>query len=505
MRIHAIVARLLTALGMGALLAGPATVVGIPSPAGAACTIQGPVTVAVDESFTLCGPQGVNYAYEWHGRGIAAATRSRCVTLTVRAAGTYEYELLVADGVRRERCVHLVRVGGGQLGTLTCAITGPTSIQAGGTARLCAPQSSRHSYTWSGPAGFSATTACVDVREEGIYDVTIRNALTGYERECTHRLEVIGGSQDVDCAITGPTTIRSGSSVQLCGPSGSSSYRWTGPNGFASTSRCVVVETAGDYSLTVRNASGNTGRCDHRVDWTGSQPQSCAISGPTEIPLNGTARLCGPTLTNSTYQWIGPGGFQSTMRCINADSPGSYELSIRNTSTGAIRECSATLTGEDDTGPGQDPDAPISDNCPRALLFWRQSVSGGSELSRQELSSIARRVDERSSYFNWTNDLQGLTQALQPTAPLTNRKNLARHFAALLANLSAAELGVTTSSGEQIGLDPDTEIRFGSARTIGQIVSKVDQLLMAKTGNYKQTAQRLDAINRGRGLGPVCE
>jgi hypothetical protein len=508
MRTSSMIARSLAVAG-AALLAAFGTIAMVPSVGGAYCMIEGPKTVSVNETFTLCGPQDNDYTYEWHGPGVPAGTRSRCVTVPGRASGSYEYELVADDGVQRERCTQVVRVGGGATGTLTCSITGPTSIQAGQTARLCAPQSSLHSYTWSGPGGFTASTRCVDVMTEGVYEVAIRNTLTGYVRQCNHRLEVAGASQGLACNITGPTTIRSGSRIQLCGPSsGSNTYRWTGPDGFTASLRCVVVTTPGDYFLTVRStSSGLSERCSHRVGWVGDrgQAQTCTISGPSVIPANRPARLCGQSFGNSSYRWLGPAGFEATSRCIDVGTAGTYELTIRDLSTGAIRECSMRLGGDDDVG--QDPDALLNENCPRASSFWRQECSNGNggDLSQQEMLSIAQRVDERSRYFNWSNDLAGLCQALQPARPLTRRKQVARYFAAMLANISAGELGVVTNSGDPIGLDVDTEVRFRSARTIGQMISSVDQLLMSRTGNFTRVAEQLNAINAGRGIGPVCE
>jgi hypothetical protein len=481
-----------------------------PVRATAQCVIQGPEAVSVNETFTLCGPQDADYDYEWHGPGVPAGTRSRCITITGRTSGSYEYELIVYDGVRRVRCLQSVRVGGGALGNLECAIAGPTVVNAGQVARLCAPQSGLHTYSWVGPNGFTASTRCVDVTDPGVYDVTIRNSLTGYVRECSHRLDVTGGSVggDDDCSISGPTSVRSGSSIQLCGPAGYT-YRWSGPNNFYATSRCINVRSAGDYSLTIRNPStGYSRRCLRTIDWLGGQNQDCVISGPSDIPVNRSVRLCGQSFANSSYRWIGPSGYASTSRCIDVTVPGTYELTIRDTYDGEVRQCSITLGGEPDED--QNPDAAINENCPRATNFWRRACRGGGsgELSRQELLSIARRIDERSRYFNWSNDLAGFCQALEPSGPMTRSKQVARNFVAMLANVSAGEVGAETDGGDAIGLDPDTPLRFrdaNNARTVAQLINSVDQMLLSRRGNYTRIAQELNTINSGRGIGPTCQ
>ncbi len=400
-----------------------------PSPVGAACSIEGPTMVSTNETYTLCGPSGVGYSYEWHGPGIPAGTRTRCITVTGRSSGTYEYELVTYNnGYAQQICTHVVRVGAATGGSLTCQISGPSSIAAGNTAQLCAPQSSLHAYSWSGPGGFTANTRCVTVSAEGVYDLTIRNTLTGYLRQCSHRVDVVGGGSDVGpCLISGPASIRPGGSVQLCGPRNSSyTYRWNGPNGFVSANRCVVVTDDGDYYLTIRNsATGYTDQCRHRV--------------------------------------------------LLAGNGGNYD---------------------------EDLDAVIEEGSPRALPFWRQQCLGSSSsqrvVSRNDLLQIARCMDNRSGYFNWTSDLDGLCQALSPSRPMTHRKNVARQYAALLANVCAGELDVSTAAGDPIVLDADMRINFRGATTVGELITMVDNLLRSRTGRYSGVAQYLQQLNQGR-------
>jgi hypothetical protein len=413
------VAGMVLALALGAL------------PVAADCTIQGPTEVSVDESFTLCGPSGTQYSYEWHGPGVPAGTYTRCITITGRTSGTYQYELTVWTNDRNpERCRRVVRVGGGAGGTMECTIEGPTTLRAGTTVELCGPRSSVHSYRWTGPAGFTATSRCVRVSRTGVYDLNVRNVVTGFVRECSHRLEALGDDG---------------------------------------------------------GASGE-----------------CAITGPQSLPETGAARLCAQLISGASYRWTGPRSFQSTARCVNVSWPGTYAVTIRDLQGEWTRRCSFTLQdrGDDD---GEDPDAPLGDNCPRALNFWRQACRDRGDVSLQELRELARDVDGRSRYFNWSDDVAGLCQALSPRGPMTRRKSVARQFAALLANVSAGSNGVTLSDGSQIGLDLQTSVQFRGTRTIAQLITQIDQLLLSQRGNFANAAQTLHEINSGRGIGRVCE
>jgi len=496
---------LLCGLGL-ALMAGSARAAG--------CPIEGPTAVDVNQSFMLCGAPGSGYSYEWVGEGLTSSRSSRCVNVSGRSAGTYGYQLVIRSG-RTEvgRCSHSVTVGGGGFGNLTCTISGPTSIPSGTSTNLCAPQSSQHSYRWTGPGGLTASTRCVTASRSGTYRVSISNNLTGYTRDCSHTLTV-GGTGDARCEIDGPDQVVRGSTVQLCAPASSDAiYRWDGPDNFTATSRCVAVELAGIYYLTVRSRStGAEEQCSHRLDEVETGAGSCTISGPASIGSGETAELCSQSYLNSTYAWTGPNNFRSSLRCIRVTVPGVYRLSIRNASAGLVRACSFTL--DDGYGDSDDDgDVVTSDNCPRALPFWQQQCRrtadgrrlNPKDLSLEDLQAIARRVDELSTYFNWTDDLAGLCAALSPGRPLTNRKQAARHFAAMLANVAAGELSATTRSGDAVSLDPSTPGNFPPATTVGELIAQANRMLVRGRGSFSQLSQRLDAVNRGRGIGDVCQ
>ena len=412
------------ATGVLVLMLGSAT-------AFAACEITGPTEVSANQSFALCGPSGNSYRYEWYGPGVSTNTRGRCVTVAGRARGTYEYLLVVSvNGQEVDRCRSVVNVGGATGGVQSCTINGPTTLESGGTAQLCATGATLHSYGWEGPNGFTATTRCITVSDEGTYILTTRNPITGSMRQCTHRVDFVGGgnSPGTDCGITGPDVIPVGQSVQLCGPSRS----------------------------------------------------------------------------NVTYSWRGPGGFTSSSRCISTSRVGSYTLVIRNRSTGYTESCSQALyQGTDE---GDDGDQVVSGNCPRALPFWRrQCATGVRSFSATEMRALAQRIDQESNYFNWSDDLSGFCQTVSPTGQLTQRKRAAREYVVLLANVLAGEYVSATDDGVQVALDRDTEIDYPEATTIGDLIIRADRMFVSGRGSFNRMNTILHAINGGRGIGPTCE
>jgi hypothetical protein len=117
------------------------------------------------------------------------------------------------------------------------------------------------------------------------------------------------------------------------------SYRWVGPNGFVSSSRCINADDAGTYTLTMRNLSSGYARTCSQV-LTSSYPgtpgngSECGITGSTTLESGSSATLCAPSYTGTTYRWSGPSGFVSSSRCIRATAAGTYALAMTNTSTG---------------------------------------------------------------------------------------------------------------------------------------------------------------------------
>src|SRR5689334_19193464 len=80
-----------------------------PGVAAAACDITGPTEAATNQSFTLCGSSGNGYQYDWYGPGVPNNSHSRCITISGRDRGTYEYLLVVkVNGQEVDRCRDVV-------------------------------------------------------------------------------------------------------------------------------------------------------------------------------------------------------------------------------------------------------------------------------------------------------------------------------------------------------------------------------------------------------------
>lgn len=152
-----------------------------------------------------------------------------------------------------------------------CLITGP-DLTCGAPVQLCGPAGG--DCQWTLPDGSSSTARCITATAPGTYSLRFFDAINGmWFGPCTHSL---GEGANVACSIDGPTSACQGEAIRLCGPTGDVTYEWSGPDGFAATSACVSVTTAGTYRLTLHAADGCTSTCEREVSFAACRTvQNC--------------------------------------------------------------------------------------------------------------------------------------------------------------------------------------------------------------------------------------
>jgi len=155
------------------------------------------------------------------------------------AIGTTTVNVVARDACGNEsRCAFQVTV----LPDPSGSITGAAIACPGGSATLTGPDGYR--YTWS----TGASSRSIVVSETGTYTLTLTDRITGCTKTLSHRFTIV--SPPV-ATISGPDRFCDGASAKFCGPSGPYRYRWTGENGFTSTSRCIETWVAGTFQLVV--------------------------------------------------------------------------------------------------------------------------------------------------------------------------------------------------------------------------------------------------------------
>lgn len=479
---------LLTAfLCAGLLAAGTAN--------AADCFITGDLKICPGESREMCGPEGMS-SYEWLDPDGNVVGNDRC--LTYNQTGMYTLTIVDPEGVTTSCQARVVD----RILPPKCLITGSPEICEGGSTELCGPDGS-DIYEWVGPNGFSSSNKCITATEPGFYTLTVKSGVSGCEESC--EIEVVEAT--AECSITGDPNFCAGGETELCGPEGASSYSWTGPGDFTSADRCITVSVAGEYNLDVDydNACGPQS-CSVTVSEGSGVP--CEITGDREVCEGETTELCGPEGADS-YMWTGPGGFESTDRCIQA---GEGEYTLRVVSNGCQTECKA-LVETVPCGGGV--------NCPRTVGFWgrqaEQKGNGSTKFTEEEVTQIAETIDAKSDFLDWGDDaLEMYDAALNVKGRMDQRQQAIRQFVGFLSNVCVGTLGFVASNGDEISLDLDTSLDCDGidADTLGDAIDAGDALLMELEGMslddedvkaaYTDLISCFDGINNGQGLPNLC-
>ncbi len=182
-------------------------------------------------------------------------------------------------------------------------ISGNTSLCPGESSILTA--SGANSYHWS----TGATTPVITVNSSGIYSCTFTNSYG-----CTATQSVTVNVLDTP-VITGNTSFCEGGSTILTA-TGGDSYSWS----TGATSASIVVNTPGNYSVTVSSSNGCSGTASVNV-----------VQNPTvNVTIIGNTVICsgiGTTLTatsGSSYLWSSG----ETSQSIAVSNPATYSVTV---------------------------------------------------------------------------------------------------------------------------------------------------------------------------------
>lgn len=243
---------------------------------------------------------------------------------------------------------------GDKLGT--CDLTPPCTVTATGGVLTCARTEvtlqtvssvAALSYSWTGPNGFTSTAANPVVSVPGIYTVTASSA------NCTAFVDTALVTRDLTAPVvtaTGGTITCNNPSVNLSASSSinGSTFSWTGPGGFASSSANPTVQAAGTYVVTATNpATGCTAINAAVVQQNLNAPAILTIqaSGSGTITCyNPSVVLTATTdATDVKYKWTGPDNFISDSAAPAVNHPGTYKLELSNISNGCASTASIDI------------------------------------------------------------------------------------------------------------------------------------------------------------------
>ncbi len=266
-------------------------------------------------------------------------------TYTVTQPGTYSLTTTVSAGGNICTATATITVTGDVTpptisatgGVLGCA---STSVALGTTTNATNP-----TYIWSGPGGFTSTSANPTVTQPGTYTVTVTSQSNGCTSSAT--ATVTGNTTPPSPTASGGTLTCSTTSINLNATPGTGvTYSWGGPGGFSSTAQSPTATAAGSYIVTVtNNSNGCTATATATVILNNTPPTPAAtVSGPITCPTP-SVNLNATPGTGVTYSWTGPGGFTSTSQNPTANTAGAYTVTVMNNSNGCTAAATVNVTG----------------------------------------------------------------------------------------------------------------------------------------------------------------
>jgi len=312
--------------------AGPAGVVTVTiNPAPAAPTAGGTATLCAGSNINLSASTIAGATYNWTGpNGFTSTVQNPTITAaTTSATGVYSVNATVAG------CP-------GPAGTVSVTVYGipgpPTlgsnsPVCAGQTLSLTANTILGATYIWSGPNSFTSavqnpTLAAVTIPASGTYSVAISVMGCGSALATTavtvNPLPAAPVANSNAPLCTGATLSLTASNIP-----GATSYSWTGPNSFTSTTQNPTLPTtttlsAGIYSVSAvaLGCAGPAGTVSVAVN---DVPNVVATSNST-VCIGATLNLFASNIAGATYTWTGPNSFSATTQ--NPSIPGATTLAI---------------------------------------------------------------------------------------------------------------------------------------------------------------------------------
>lgn len=301
------------------------TVNGCTSPAGtvnviinnppSAPTVSSNSPVCTGGTLNLTASLIIGSTYSWTGpNGFTSTLQNPSITgVTAAAAGTYT--VIVNNGCASSPATTTVVVNATPAAP-TASSNSP--LCDGSTINLSATNVVGATYSWTGPAGFTAATQNATVPgatalNAGTYSVNVTvNGCTSTNATTNVVVNPIPAAPSPSSnspVCTGTTLSLTTSAVA------GATYTWTGPNGFTSSLQNpsianVTLAADGTYSLTV-TVLGCTSSAGTVVVTVNATPAAPAASSNSPICDGDALNLTAGAIAGATYAWTGPNSFTS--------------------------------------------------------------------------------------------------------------------------------------------------------------------------------------------------
>ncbi|RFM34021.1 hypothetical protein DXN04_12025, partial [Chitinophaga silvisoli] len=189
------------------------------------------------------------------------------------------------------------------------------------------------------------TTFSVSIPTGNTLQIVVRARATGTDEFYYFdnvKVSAINPAVTLATAVSGPVTCVSNATITVT-PSGTvSSYAWTGPNGFTSTTQNPTVSAAGVYTVIATLPTGCTVSATATVTENKVIPDLDA-SGAVLGCLTSVTLSAGSTVANATYSWTGPSGYTSTLQKPSVNVAGTYTVTVKNPVNGCTASKSVVV------------------------------------------------------------------------------------------------------------------------------------------------------------------
>lgn len=209
----------------------------------------------------------------------------------------------------------------------------------GDTIRLLADSLTGTSYQWNGPNGFASTARLPiipagSLQDTGVYELQL--TLNGCVGPIYQTRVVVSSIPAATTPILQADSLCPGDTARLSAPLiAGASYRWTGPNGFSSSSRDTTFAITGQTQSGFYKLQLVVNDCEGPAD----SVRLTVVPGPIQVNLvrgslancgGDTARLEVQAVTGYRYQWLRNNQLLSgdTLPSLSTTIAGNYRLLV---------------------------------------------------------------------------------------------------------------------------------------------------------------------------------
>ncbi len=291
--------------------------------------------ICVGDSIKLTSSGGVSYSWSGPNGFVSVAQNPVLETSVLASGGVYTVTATNSLGCTATATATLV-VNARPATTATSN----SPICESGTISLSSGPDSQTSYAWSGPSSYTSTAqnpsiANSPISRSGAYMVTVTNS---YGCTASAQTTVVVNSNPVATALSNSPVCENGTINLTSGPDAQTSYIWSGPISYTSSSQNPAIINAttnmtGNYSVIVSNSYGCK---DTAVVAVVVNPNPIAVaSSNSPVCENDTVFLTSAPNSQTSYVWSGPSAYNANIqnpKIINSTTAqsGTYTVTVTN-------------------------------------------------------------------------------------------------------------------------------------------------------------------------------